>query len=69
MRIYQLSFSTQRDGHHSYSYVSNIHEAGKETADAKKNGYRVERHTINLPITKCGLLKALNRYGSHANNG
>jgi hypothetical protein len=73
MRIYRNSYRI-KDGHQCYEYFGNGREAAKAWHTAAKGNiddesFEVELDTFNYPITKKGMLAALNCLGKHPDNG
>lgn len=69
MKIYLNSYWTEEDGHRGYSYFSTKRDALKSAQGCIKEGYEVETSEIEIRVTKKGVLAALNKYGSHPDNG
>ena len=66
-----LQFMT--DGSLGYSYYSSRRDAKQAEREfletCADEEPRVEWHEIDVPLTKDGVLRALNTYGSHPDNG
>jgi hypothetical protein len=81
MRIYQISMRSNaeenrgesatgriRGGEHvGFQYCSSYEEAKKYMKENPR--WEGEIHMIDVPITKSGILDALNFYGRHPDNG
>lgn len=70
MKVYQLSYRDQKEGHQGYTYFGSKAAAQKETKRVQANGSLVLTQTVlTVEISKRGILQALNAYGGHADNG
>lgn len=75
MKIYRLSYRGKDGGvvageHGGYDYVSSKRKAAKMKARAADHDQQVEEiKVIEVEISKRGILRALNRYGDHPDNG
>lgn len=69
MNIYQVSYRDDCDEHKGYSYHATRREARKtiKTAEHAEQTCDVEKVTVS--VTKAGILKALQRFASHPDNG
>lgn len=69
MKIYRVSLDDLRgDGHRGYEYCPSKGAANK-TIRAVAETCQCEIEIIDVPLTKAGVLNALNQYGGHPNNG
>ena len=71
MRIYQNHYRDPMHESHGYSYHTSKADAQRA---ARKNvredpGSEVQTEVMEFPISKAGLLRALNRCGTHPDNG
>lgn len=74
MKIYRVSlWSDSGDGSTGYSYHSSKREAEKaarENRSAKSNDSPdPDVEVIDVSPTRAGIIKVLNRYGGHPDNG
>jgi hypothetical protein len=73
MKIYQLGYrgvGVVNEEHGGYRYASSKREVARLTAEAKSSDWPVEGVVeINVELTKSGVLRALNVYGGHPDNG
>lgn len=72
MKIYRVSKYCGQEGHQGYEYHSNKKDAEKSQKEFNSwypNDVLEGVEEFNYPITKKGMLEALNFFGSHANNG
>ncbi len=72
MKIYQVSSvgnenSVVNSEHQGYQYFDTKREAKNLIANSPN--YDCEIRVLNLPVNKQGLLRALNIYASHPDNG
>jgi hypothetical protein len=69
MRVYQLSYRDQKEGHQGYGYFTSKAAAKKDATRAKRNGCETTELVLWVEISKAGILRALNTYGGHPDNG
>jgi hypothetical protein len=70
MNIYRVSHTDKHAGHQGYEYFGNRAAAHRKAAELRTGGRSVEvdgPHSI--PLTKAGVVAALNRFGCHPDNG
>lgn len=68
MKIYRVSYGGLDTEHTGYSYHSTEREALQCVEKAKENG-EAEMEVITVRCSKVGVLRALNVYGGHPDNG
>jgi len=59
MQLYK-TFTKTLDGTEMISYQGSLTEASKARSSAKKEGFKAETQTINIPTGKAGLIEWLN---------
>lgn len=75
MKLYRNSYRGDDDEHGGYTFHASLREAKKHRADFMKLAAsgQCERicniECIEIEPGKAGILKALNRYAGHADNG
>jgi hypothetical protein len=69
MRVYQLSYMDQHQEHRGFTYFGSKAAAKKEAKRAKSNGVETTELVLWVEISKAGILRALNTYGGHPDNG
>lgn len=69
MKIYKLSYRDEGYEHKGYDYVSSKRKADRLAAKAHRHDYETEISVITINPTKKGILKALNQYAGHPDNG
>jgi hypothetical protein len=72
MKVYQVSLIGDGAEHAGYQYFSNQREAQKAVTHWCKDKsveHDASMEIIDVEITKRGILRLLNRYASHADNG
>jgi hypothetical protein len=71
MKIYRVSLSEQVEGHRGYEYFSSKRQADEKARafDYETDGNEAIVETIELKLTKKDVLRVLNQYGSHPDNG
>jgi hypothetical protein len=68
MKIYRNSYTdTRKKRHAGYSYHDNLIDSGAQARTVPKN-ITVAFETLDVPLTKRGLMGALRHCGSHPNN-
>lgn len=60
MQLYKTITTDKETGDTGISYQGSQTEASKARSEAKKNGYKAESQTINVPTAKGPLLEWLN---------
>lgn len=69
MKVYQVSVRHKCDGHKGYYFFSRLLDVRTLQAQAVKAEEETEVTIFNVPLTKSGILHALNVHGGHADNG
>lgn len=76
MSIYKIAFNGDPDGQKGFDYVSSLREAQKRKREWDGNsepGEHLQRNAeiekLDIDPTKTGILRALNIYGGHPDNG
>lgn len=73
MKLYQVDYTCEAGNSAGYGYFGNKREAAKASNLWRAQGNELEHgaeiRAIEVEPTKSGILKALNRFASHANNG
>lgn len=71
MKIYQLSFAGDPDGHKGYSYFASRRAAEDEKRDWERDSLERDATITEIEIepTKHGIIRALNIHGGHPDNG
>lgn len=71
--IYRVSFDDDADGNHGYDYVSSLQQAQKLLKDWQKDAPEMRTHaSIDkhlTPRSQSGIIRLLQQWGSHADNG
>lgn len=69
MRIYQVDHTRlDGDGSGGFSYFSNRRDAQREVTKVKATS-ECQINVLNIKPTKVGIIKALNIYAGHPDNG
>lgn len=69
MKLYKLSFTEKNDNEHKgFAFYSSQREAKKEARKVASHK-DCEIEAIVVTPTKAGILRALNRYAGHPDNG
>jgi hypothetical protein len=66
VKFYQVSCQNEDRNHGGYLYFTDKCEA---IAESRKQGRGGEFHPIEVKPTKAGILRALNQYAGHPDNG
>lgn len=73
MILYRVSTFTENGNSAGFSWHTKLREAQDAKAEAKANHIDEEREPeierIEVKLTRDGVLRALNRYASHPDNG
>lgn len=73
MKLYMLHFYATQDGSYGYRFFTSAKAAEREAAQWRRDNAgdepRCDIASIDIEPTKNGILRALNRYASHADNG
>jgi hypothetical protein len=69
MKIYRVSYRDSSDEHKGYEYFSNKTDAVKADNKNRGNQMRDDVEEIEFQPTKSGVLRLLNIYASHPDNG
>lgn len=74
MKIYRLSFRRPDSEHTGYHFVTTRHEAltikhQNELKIPECEGHSVEIEVFKIEVTKVGVLAALRKFATHADNG
>jgi len=70
MRIYRISIRVaDDDSHDGYSFATSRREAEQAVSKLPKQFSAVIEEPEDVPLTKAGVLRALQRWASHPNNG
>jgi hypothetical protein len=67
MRLYRLHTRDSRDGSHGYLFFASKRAALKTVRGLESEDFTIE--PIDVEPTKAGIMRALNRYASHPDNG
>jgi len=68
MRVYRVSYRS-RDKHKGYEFFDKAIVANAAVMSAKARRVEAEIQCYEVPTNKEGVLKALNQFGSHPDNG
>lgn len=69
MRVYRISFTHRDDSSHGgYKFASSRSEA-RRMAAINPDDHETEIDTIEVALTKAGILRALNIHAGHPDNG
>lgn len=69
MKIYRTSIRNSDHEHVGFQHHGSQLASAAYRQVAKAEGKTVETEQIEVKATKAGILRALNLYGGHANNG
>jgi len=68
MRVYRVSYRS-RDKHKGYEYFDRAIVASAAVTSAKARRVEAEIECYEVPTNKEGVLRALNQFARHPNNG
>ena len=70
MKVYRIGFMDDMQEHKGYAYATSKADAGKLRHELRRNGYTIRgTESRDVPLTKAGVLAALEAFGSHPDNG
>lgn len=70
MKIYRVSYRCRIDQEHTgYSFHTNKREAQELARRANANDHDVEIEKFEIHLTKVGVIRFLNSFADHPNNG